>query len=1008
MKKPSPREPGGRPALRRLGVSLILLTAILGVPAPASAAGPATTRASVASDGTQANGSSGSAEISADGRYVAFESSAPNLVPGDTNNSSDVFVHDRGTGAMERVSVASDGTQANRSFGSSWPAISADGRYVAFVSFADNLVPGDTNGWDDVFVHDRVTGSTERINVASDGTQANGHSFYPAISGDGRYVAFHSFATSLMPDDTNNDNDDVFVRDRVTGITERVSAASDGTQANRESFGAAISADGRYVAFTSPSDNLVPGDTNDSDDVFVHDRVTGSTKRVSAASDGTQANSSSSQPAISADGRYVAFVSFASNLVPGDTDFTYDVFVHDRVTGSAERISVASDGTQANSHSGGPAISADGRYVAFQSDANNVVPGDTNFTDDVFVHDRVTESTRISVASDGTQANGASGDAAISADGRYVAFTSDASNLVPGDTNATGDVFLRDRQGVAPSDTTAPTVTRTSPVAGATGVAVTANVTGSFSEAMDASTLTSSTFTLKAGTTTVAAAVTYNSTDRVATLNPGADLAAGTTYTATIRGGSSGVKDVAGNALASDRTWTFTTAAVGGGTSETVTLTATADSYVSSGATGTNNGTSVMLGVDNSPVEATYLKFDLSAYAGRTLESATLQLRSAGSGSTGKQNVKLVANDSWTEGGITYSNRPALGTSIGTLGPTTTNTSYSVPLTVSGLTGELGQQLSLGMDSSSSDGLDLNSKEAGSTTAPKLVLTLSPSGGGGGGDTTAPTVMGTSPVAGATGVAVTANVTGSFSEAMDASTLTSSTFTLKAGTTTVAAAVTYNSTDRVATLNPGADLAAGTTYTATIRGGSSGVKDVAGNALASDRTWTFTTAAVGGGTSETVTLTATADSYVSGGATGTNNGTSVMLGVDNSPVEATYLKFDLSAYAGRTLESATLQLRSAGSGSTGKQNVKLVANDSWTEGGITYSNRPALGTSIGTLGPTTTNTSYSVPLTVSGLTGELGQQLSLGMDSSSSDGLDLNSKEAGSTTAPKLVLTLKK
>ena len=183
-------------------------------------------------------------------------------------------------------------------------------------------------------------------------------------------------------------------------------------------------------------------------------------------------------------------------------------------------------------------------------------------------------------------------------------------------------------------------------------------------------------------------------------------------------------------------------------------------------------GTSTVLGVDNSPVEATYLKFDLSAYAGRTLESATLQLRSAGSGSTGTQNVKLVADDSWTESGITYSNRPALGTSIGTLGPTTTNTSYNVPLTASGLAGELGQQLSLGMDANSSDGLDLNSKEAGSTLAPKLVLTLGGGGGGGGGDTTAPTVTASSPAAGATGVAVTADVTGSFSEAMNASTVT--------------------------------------------------------------------------------------------------------------------------------------------------------------------------------------------------------------------------------------------
>ena len=302
--------------------------------------------------------------------------------------------------------------------------------------------------------------------------------------------------------------------------------------------------------------------------------------------------------------------------------------------------------------------------------------------------------------------------------------TANSGVLLLADVNATSRYWNFYEPGPGGGDTTAPTVTGTSPAAGATGVAVTANVTGTFSEAMNASTVTSATFTLKTGTTTVPAAVSYNSTNNVATLDPGADLASGTTYTATIDGGSAGVKDVAGNALASPRTWTFTTASAGGGTPETVTLTATADSYVSSGAAGTNYGTSVMLGVDNSPVEVAYLKFDLSAYAGRTLESATLQLRSAGSGSVGNQNVKLVADDGWTEGGITYTSRPALGSSLGTLGPTTKNTSYNVPLTVSGLTGELGQQLSLGLDASSSDGLDLNSKEAGSTLAPKLVLTL--------------------------------------------------------------------------------------------------------------------------------------------------------------------------------------------------------------------------------------------------------------------------------------------
>ncbi|WP_251046599.1 Ig-like domain-containing protein [Arthrobacter sp. ISL-85] len=315
---------------------------------------------------------------------------------------------------------------------------------------------------------------------------------------------------------------------------------------------------------------------------------------------------------------------------------------------------------------------------------------------------------------------------------------------------------------------------------------------------------------------------------------------------------------------------------------------------------------------------------------------------------------------------------------------------------------------------------NLNSSARGTANSGLLVLAdvnatnrywhfYDPSAGSGGGtaDTTAPTVTGTSPAAGATGVAVAANVSGTFSEAMDASTITSSTVTLQTGTTAVPAAVTYDSTNKVATLNPGVDLAAGTTYTATIKGGSGGVKDAAGNALAADRTWTFTTAAAsGGGTPQTVTLTATADTYVSSGATGTNYGTSTMLGVDNSPVEIAYLKFDLSPYAGKTIQSATLQLRSAGSGSTGKQNVKLVTDDSWTEGGVTYNSRPALGTTIGTLGPTTTNTNYSIPLTTAALAGELGTQLSLGMDTSSSDGLDLNSKEAGSTVAPKLVLTL--
>jgi archaellum component FlaF (FlaF/FlaG flagellin family) len=407
------------------------------------------TRVSLASDGTQGNDYSAVPSISADGRYVAFVSEASNLVPGDTNNAKDIFVHDRLTGQTTRVSVASDGTQGNSY--SSWPSISADGRYVAFESRASNLVPGDTNNNTDIFVHDRQTGQTTRVSVASDGTQGNGTSMVPHISADGRHVAFNSLASNLVPADTNG-TWDAFIHDRQTGQTTRVSIASDGTQGNDQGYvttgggGRSVSADGRYVAFGSRASNLVPGDTNDAPDVFVHDRQTGQTTRISVASDGTQGNGASNAFSISADGRYVTFASEASNLVPGDTNNARDIFVHDRQTGQTTRVSVASDGTQGNSPSFVPAISADGRYVAFESEASNLVPGDTNGYQDTFVHDRQTgQTSRVSVASDGMQANGTSWLPSISANGRYMAFYSYASNLVPGDTNNVRDVFVHDR-----------------------------------------------------------------------------------------------------------------------------------------------------------------------------------------------------------------------------------------------------------------------------------------------------------------------------------------------------------------------------------------------------------------------------------------------------------------------------------------------------------------------------------------------------------------------------------
>jgi Tol biopolymer transport system component len=299
-------------------------------------------------------------------------------------------VRDRDIGTTERVSVASDGTEGNSGASSSAPTISANGRYVAFSSFASNLVPGDTNNAQDVFVHDRETGTTERVSVASDGTEPGRFtsSSAPSIGADGRYVAFASSASNLVAGDTNN-SQDVFVHDRETTTTERVSVAADGTQGNSFSLDTAISADGRYVGFASLASNLVPADTNGQSDLFVHDRLTATTERASVTSDGTEGNGFTSGPAISADGRYVGFASGSTNLVPRDTNEGWDIFLHDRVTGTTERTSVAGDGLEANQGSfTASSINANGRYVAFTSAASNLVPGDTNAQSDVFVRDR--------------------------------------------------------------------------------------------------------------------------------------------------------------------------------------------------------------------------------------------------------------------------------------------------------------------------------------------------------------------------------------------------------------------------------------------------------------------------------------------------------------------------------------------------------------------------------------------------------------------------------------------
>ncbi|MEG3845081.1 calcium-binding protein, partial [Microcoleus sp. herbarium14] len=344
---------------------------------------------------------------------------------------------------LTRISVNSLGKEGDRF--SINPSISADGRFIAFESTATNLVPGDTNNKSDIFVRDRLTNITTRISVNSIGNQGNFDAFNPTISADGRFVTFESNSTNLVAADTNNTSD-IFLHDRLNGNTTRISVDSTGQEGDRPSLNPSISADRRFIAFESNSTNLVPGDTNNNSDIFIRDIETNTTTRVSVNSTGNQGNIGSFNPSISANGLFVAFDSLADNLVAGDTNSTRDIFVRDIQTNTTTRVSVNSSGNQGNSGSISAAISADSRFVAFQSNASNLVTGDTNGTSDIFVHDRLTNTTSIaSINSTGDRANRSSFKPSISADGRFVAFDSLADNLAAADTNGTNDIFVRDR-----------------------------------------------------------------------------------------------------------------------------------------------------------------------------------------------------------------------------------------------------------------------------------------------------------------------------------------------------------------------------------------------------------------------------------------------------------------------------------------------------------------------------------------------------------------------------------
>ncbi len=429
--------------LRSTPLALAALTALAAVASASQSPFTLTTRVSSLAGAGDAHGESHFPSVSEDGHFVAFWSEASDLVSGDTNGVADVFVRDVVNDTVERVSVGAGGLEADGP--SVTPSISADGRYVAFRSSATNLFFFfDTNAVDDVFVYDRQLGVTERISEDGFGFQVSGASKEPSISADGRYVAFTSDAANLVVGDTNGVSD-VFRKDRTTKVVELVSANLSGSSADGLSSLGVISSDGQFVGFESLATDLVPGDANGFRDIFLRDMQAASTEIVSSMAPGVGATANSFSPSVSAGGAFVAFQSLAPNLVSGDTNGLFDIFRWQRSTGEVRLMSQSVGGALGDGVSFRPSICDDGSSVAFQSDATNLVPGDTNGAFDIFI---VNSNTNLiegaTTFGSGALGDGPSYQAAISPNGRFVAFSSEATNLVPGDGNSMADVFQYD------------------------------------------------------------------------------------------------------------------------------------------------------------------------------------------------------------------------------------------------------------------------------------------------------------------------------------------------------------------------------------------------------------------------------------------------------------------------------------------------------------------------------------------------------------------------------------
>jgi hypothetical protein len=439
----------------RLRRVIAVVAGLAALPAAAGAAVPPerALRASVSATGGDSNGPSRRPDFSTAGRLVVFESAATNLAPDPNGAVWDIFERDLQTGLTRLVSAPPDGSGANGDSGGA--TVATSGGLVVFESAATNLGPLDTNRQDDVYARPGG-GAIQRVSVTATGAEPNGRSFEPDVSADGRFVVFTSLADNIVPGDANR-VEDVFVRDMLTGSVRRVSQPRGGGDGDGRSRAPAISPDGGWVSFHSTAGNLIRRDTNDVADVFLANLRTGGIRRVSVSSDGRQQNAAVQPPFfivsdVSREGRFVAFDSDATNLVRGDTNRDTDVFVRDVPNQTTERVSRTVTDRQADNDSYFPTLSPDGRFVGFSSFAGNIWPRDRD-GEDVFLHDRELDTTTILTARETGRPRGPElvkqllRRPAISFEGDRIGFTS-TSSLVPGDGNRLEDVFVR--SSVAP------------------------------------------------------------------------------------------------------------------------------------------------------------------------------------------------------------------------------------------------------------------------------------------------------------------------------------------------------------------------------------------------------------------------------------------------------------------------------------------------------------------------------------------------------------------------------